>query len=372
MNKWILCIGSLLLSTCATEPPITKVESEKVYHKLIDVASEIVAPKHYIVYQTANAIQIDGQNLEDDWGKAAYTTSFMDIEGEKIPAYNTQVKMLWDKRYLYVYAKLEEPHIWGNIKEHDAIIFYNNDFEVFIDPTDDTYNYTEIEVNALNTTWDLRLNKPYRLGGHANDYYEIKGLKTAVHIDGSLNDASDIDRFWAVEMAIPLEVLLQRKRKALKHPKDGDCWRINFSRVQWEHDIKKGAYSLKTVDGKRLPEYNWVWSNQGVINMHLPERWGYLEFSENIVGNKKSPKEIPNLLNKQVAYALLQQIKFGEHQELLNLEPATSRRLITLDVKGALFNAVFLKTYLGFEISIKNMLSKERFVINEEGKFKLL
>ena len=25
---------------------------------------------------------------------------------------------------------------------------------------------------------------------------------------------------------------------------------------------------------------NWVWSSQGVINMHLPEHWGYIEFAE--------------------------------------------------------------------------------------------
>ena len=27
------------------------------------------------------------------------------------------------------------------------------------------------------------------------------------------------------------------------------------------------------------PERNWVWSPQGVINMHYPERWGYLQFT---------------------------------------------------------------------------------------------
>ena len=27
-------------------------------------------------------------------------------------------------------------------------------------------------------------------------------------------------------------------------------------------------------------EDNWVWSPQGEIAMHLPERWGFLQFSE--------------------------------------------------------------------------------------------
>ena len=58
-------------------------------------------------------------------------------------------------------------------------------------------------------------------------------------------------------------------------PKDGDQWRINFSRVEWDTEIVDGKY--RKVKGK--PEYNWVWSPQGVIDMHRPERWGYLQFS---------------------------------------------------------------------------------------------
>lgn len=369
MYKGIACLLLLFLGACSNP---SKVEKELLYEHSIDLQEEIIFPKHYIAYQASQSIEIDGQALEKDWKTANYSSTFIDIEGVKVPKFKTQVKMLWDKKYLYVYAEMEEPHVWGNLKKHDAVIFYNNDFEVFIDPTDDTYNYSEIEVNALNTTWDLRLNKSYRFGGHANDYYEIEGLKTAVHIQGSLNDASDIDTAWSVEMAIPLEVIMQRKRKALKHPKEGDHWRINFSRVQWEHDLKDGIYSLKKVDGKRLPEYNWVWSNQGAINMHLPEHWGYLEFSEQFVGHEKAPKEIPHLLNKQVAYALLEQIKFGKHKELLDLKPTETRRLITFKASEKLFNAVFLKTHLGFEIYLEQLDSEEKFVINEEGKFKVL
>ena len=30
---------------------------------------------------------------------------------------------------------------------------------------------------------------------------------------------------------------------------------------------------------KGRPERNWVWSPQGVIDMHRPERWGYVQFA---------------------------------------------------------------------------------------------
>ena len=55
--------------------------------------------------------------------------------------------------------------------------------------------------DALNTVWDLRLVRPYRDGGPALNEWEIPGLKTAVHIEGSLNNPNDRDKFWSVEMA---------------------------------------------------------------------------------------------------------------------------------------------------------------------------
>src|SRR5437762_10018554 len=48
----------------------------------------------------------------------------------------------------------------------------------------------------------------------------------------------------------------------------GDQWRVNFSRVEWRHEVLDGKY-------RKIPnlrEDNWVWSPQGVIDMHRPER----------------------------------------------------------------------------------------------------
>src|SRR5207302_4948895 len=66
-----------------------------------------------------------------------------------------------------VFAELEEPHVWGTITRKNKVIFYDNDFEVFIDPDGDNHNYYEFEINALNTIWELTLVKPYRNGGPA-------------------------------------------------------------------------------------------------------------------------------------------------------------------------------------------------------------
>jgi hypothetical protein len=182
--------------------------------------------------------------------------------------------MLWDDKYFYIGAELEEPHVWATLTKHDSVIFNDNDFEVFIDPDGDNHNYAELEINALNTTWDLLLQKPYRDGGPALNDWEIPGLKNAVHIDGTLNDPRDRDRGWTVELAIPWSVL-GKLSKQLAPPHDGDQWRVNFSRVEWQIRIVNGKY-------RKVPkqkEDNWVWSPQGVVDMHRPETWGYVQFS---------------------------------------------------------------------------------------------
>jgi hypothetical protein len=188
--------------------------------------------------------------------------------------------MLWDDQFFYVGAYLEEPHVWGTLTDHDAVIFQDNDFEVFIDPDGDNHEYAEFEINALNTTWDLLLTRPYRDGGLAVNGWEIRGMKHAVRVDGTLNDPRDTDRGWTVELAFPWKALKELARRPAP-PGDGDQWRVNFSRVEWQHEVVGGKY--RKVKGKR--EDNWVWSPQGVIDMHRPETWGYVQFSEQAGGD---------------------------------------------------------------------------------------
>ena len=69
-------------------------------------------------------------------------------------------------------------------------------------------------------------------------------------------------------MAIPMRALTELKRSPRGKPEIGEQWRINFSRVQWEHDLIDNRYYRKKKTVK-LRENNWVWSSQGVINMHF-------------------------------------------------------------------------------------------------------
>ncbi|MCS6831037.1 MAG: carbohydrate-binding family 9-like protein [bacterium] len=245
---------------------------------------EVSYPRHYICYRARKPLVIDGKLDDEAWQTAAWTEDFVDIEGDirPRPRFRTRAKMLWDDQYFYIGAEMEEPHVWATLTEHDSVIFHDNDFEVFIDPDGDNHNYYEIEINALNTVWDLRLPKPYRDGGPALNEWEIPGLKTAVHIEGTLNNPFDRDKGWSVEMAIPWEVLAEFAGCPCP-PRNGDQWRVNFSRVEWQVRVVNGRYRKVP----NTPEDNWVWTPQGAIDMHRPERWGYVQFSTALPGRAR-------------------------------------------------------------------------------------
>jgi hypothetical protein len=239
-------------------------------------------PKHYVCYRTNGSIILDGLLNEPSWQNVPWTDHFLDIEGLHMPKpyYNTRAKMLWDDDYFYIAAELEEPHLWATYTERESVIFHENDFEVFIDPNGDTHTYYELELNALGTLWDLFLTKPYLNDGIPMNAWDIAGFEFGIKLRGTLNNPTDTDTSWTVEMAFPWNVLKEfafEKRK----PNPKEQWRVNFSRVQWRLDIVDGEY-VKTINpktGEFYPEHNWVWLPQWTINMHRPEYWGYVQFS---------------------------------------------------------------------------------------------
>ena len=244
-------------------------------------------PLQYTVLRTSEEIVVDGKDNEEDWNKAPWTPLFTDIEtGAEIDSKRrTQCKMLWDDEFLYLFARLEEPNLWASLTEHDSPVFQDNAFEMFIDPDGSNFNYFEFQINAKGTVWDLFLPKPYRNGGNNLTSWDMKGLKKAIQLDGTLNNPSDTDKSWSIELAIPFKSV---RMSGNKSPGNGTIWRMNFSRVQWDFDTLNGQYFRKrnSSTGKLLPEHYMVWSPQGIINLHYPERWGYVQFSDSI-----SPKD---------------------------------------------------------------------------------
>jgi hypothetical protein len=89
-------------------------------------------------------------------------------------------------------------------------------------------------------------------------------------VDGTVNDNRDRDRGWTVEIAVPWSGLAHLARpdgRALP-PRDGDVWRMDFSRF----NQYKEAPPAQDPGG-------WGWSPHGVWDSHVPEVFPYIALS---------------------------------------------------------------------------------------------
>ena len=228
--------------------------------------------RSYDCYRTIDRIKVDGKLNEASWAQAPLSEPFVDIRGvdfKPAPTKQTHMKMVWDDECLYIAGIIEEDDVTASLKERDAIIYRDNDFEVFIDPDGDGKFYFEFECNAYGTLMDLIMDKPYNEGGNFFMPWDCKNVRLKVHVDGKINNARKTDKGWTVEWAIPFDSLTI----GFDSPVKLKTWRINFSRVEWLR--------------KEGPEENWVWNPTGEVNMHMPDRWGYVHFKDAPVSDLK-------------------------------------------------------------------------------------
>lgn len=264
-------------------------------------------PKQYTTYKlqaSEGPITIDGKLDEPAWQTAPILTPLKDIEGNattKTVYLNTTVRMRWDSEYLYFGAILEEPQAWATINYHNGLLYTENNIEFFADPSGNNQYYKELEFNAHNMNWNLMITKPPLDGGISicnvsdpsicqyldqnNETYEIDnmGMKTAVTVDGTLNDPSKGSNSWTFEAKFPLKGLAKYHTCAIP-PNHGDFWHMNVMRVEWHLHTEKledGTLIYVKDAGKKC--HNWAWQPTGVINIHLPDRWGYLRFADEAV-----------------------------------------------------------------------------------------
>jgi hypothetical protein len=328
-----------------------------------------VQPKSYVVAYTENPPAIDGDIDEAAWKHAAWTEEFRDIEGSSgaLPYYPTRAKMLWDTACLYIAADLPDKHVWANLTEHDRIVYRDNDFEVFIDPSNDGHNYYEIEINALNTVFDLFLTKPYRSGAGILVSWDCKTMKHAVKIKGTLNSPADEDGGWTVEMAIPFKDMDSRA-------KDSSIWRLGFSRVEWNTEISSGQYVKQTdSSGKNLPENNWVWSPTGKIDMHMPERWGYIQFSKQETGAELPPFELPyGEMQRQYLWLIYyKQQEYRHKNHKYGSSPGDLGIDSTVEINGKTNSLSIESTPVQFTATVSDSINPT-IRINNEGLVKIL
>ena len=169
-----------------------------------------------------------------------------------------------------------------------------------------------------------------------------------------------------MEIAIPWSVYKTSYYQDIV-PRD-KFWRVNFSRVNWNYDITNGKYSRKKDENEKyLPEYNWVWSSQGVINMHEPEKWGYVYFSSKeaktdaftIPDDEKIKWAMYELFRKQKAHHNKYKTWITSLIELQEAEVIINDEIITLVLENH-------KT--GFNLTAISPFTKKELILTEDGK----
>jgi hypothetical protein len=259
----------------------------------------------YTAKKITTLIQIDGDLRKAPWQQAIWSKHFVEIVTGEPGMYHTQVALLWNDTYLYIAFKAEDNFLEARLTERDSIIFQENDLEVFIEGKD---CYYELEVNAANTIYevffiwkdaylnDSRFNNPqfdvhhpqaYTFGGDydrtaasfwkgthprgvrwAFTNFDMPGLQTAVQLDGSLNNHTDTDIGWSLEIAIPWISLQLLDAERTIPPADGDIWNMFL-----------GRYQKLDNNGKELyPHAAMALNSHGVYDSHLSEKWSRIEF----------------------------------------------------------------------------------------------
>lgn len=368
MNKSLFAVCFVPFLLCNTSC------KEKRTQEVWYAEREIFSPPTYVCYKAPGTITIDGKLSPGEWDAIPWTADFVDIEGngQPLPYYQTHVKMAHDEKGMYFAAWLEEPHVWATLTQHDTVIYQNNNFELFLNPTNDTHYYLEYEINALGTDWDLFLDKPYRDGGRALNNWEFMGMQSAVHVEGTLNDPSDTDQYWSVEIFIPWSDIYQVMHRNAP-PAEWEQIRVNFSRVQWTTEVSNNGYKKIPIPGEdKIREHNWVWAPTGVINIHMPEYWGYVQFTQQVAGEKEvdfiwNPEEEVKWMLRQLYYRQREYIQAFGHfaSNLADLKPEEifpddKLKQLTVETTSSLYEITLTDEDISWHIRQDGKVWKEK------------
>ena len=237
--------------------------------------------REYTVKKTDVPIVIDGILDEPQWQNALLTEQFVNPADGSDVKIKTRGKFLWDNENLYIGFIAEDPDVWGIKTIRDSHLWKEEPVEIFCDPDGDTKNYFEIEINPLGTELDILMSKSYSAGGTADFSWDITGLSSAISVAGTLNDPSDTDTAWYCEIAIPFSALNSTITGSMSNPPTaGDTWRLNLARYNRMRDNSGN----ELANGTELSS----WNNMGKASFHIPEKFGRIIFTDELVVSVKN------------------------------------------------------------------------------------
>ncbi|MDP9169846.1 MAG: carbohydrate-binding family 9-like protein [Acidobacteriota bacterium] len=213
----------------------------------------------YEVHRASSPVVVDGKPDEKAWSAAGRMELIFPWDSQTGAKQKTVARLLWDDQNLYVSYECEDADIVAFHTEHDDPTYLDDAVEIFINPMpSQTGIYYGLEMNARAVLYDYVMYQSKYLFKP----FDLRGVRLATSIDGTMNVRGDKDKGWSLEVAIPwanFEALSQR-------PTVGAIWTANLNR--WDG-----------VEPNRRMS-NWSDPLQPRPNPHVPARFGQLVFVE--------------------------------------------------------------------------------------------
>ncbi len=225
----------------------------------------------YTILRASGPIQIDGRLTEDDWLQASVIDFVQPwSDAQKEGSQGTRVRLLWDDSNLYIIYQCQDPFLDAQVDEHDGPVYKEDAVEIFATPNPDNISaYYGYEMNINGTLLDyIAFGGGSEWTENIHAHWQSEGVEIATTYVGTLNEHSDQDESWILEIAIPLDNF--RHLGGQIPPHDGDRWRAGLNRTAGH----RGQFGL------------WSDTHQPKPAFHHSIYFGELVFSGQSVGKR--------------------------------------------------------------------------------------
>lgn len=219
-----------------------------------------------VIYRTSGNISIDGNLDEADWNRIPPIKQFLvypTYQSEKEE--DTVAKMLWDNKNLYISFKAYDHYISATRTQRNTDVYNDDCVEVFVSPfASNPHIYISLEINALGT-YLSRLNLTEKIEealeapgvkdfDRLNPKWHPPRLQIGRSYKGTMNDDSDKDSWWIIEVRIPFRLF--RFVGYEKKPQEGEVWRFNLYRLGGEvNAFRRNLFYLPKGKSNHSPGY---------------------------------------------------------------------------------------------------------------------
>ena len=219
------------------------------------------------IYKVARAkepIIVDGKMDEESWKNAEVRTlDYFFRRDEPLEKQQTKFRMLWDNNNIYLFYECEDISLTARETRHDGSPSMDDCAEFFCIPYPDSLSiHFTFEINLYKVAmdcivlWQYHDNRNFFIWDY-NPVYEV-----GVTYDGTINDDTDVDKGWTMELAIPFKVFSN-----FSPARVGSKWAFQVCR-QDRNKVNDRFRSTSTL----FPTYDIK------LDVHPPNRFGLMEF----------------------------------------------------------------------------------------------